>query len=76
MPIYWFLRFYDNRFSRLAQFGESENTYGGQHEIKINDKIYNVIPLCHPRQADRLGSSTDKWGNLHDAWIKKKTTKR
>ncbi|BBD45236.1 MAG: hypothetical protein PHT78_13160 [Desulfitobacteriaceae bacterium] len=72
LPIYWFLRFYDNRFSRLAQFGESENTYGGQHEIKINDKIYNVIPLCHPRQADRLGSSTDKWGNLHDNWIKKK----
>lgn len=34
LPISWFLRFYDNRFSRLAQFGESEITYGRQHEIK------------------------------------------
>lgn len=72
LPIKWFLRFHDKRFSRLAQFGETETTYGGQHEIKINSKIYNVIPLCHPRQADRLGNSNAKWGNLHDYWMKGK----
>lgn len=73
LPIYWFLRFHDKRFTRLAQFGESETTYGKHHEIKINHKVYNVIPLCHPRQADRLGNSSARWGYLHDNWIKEKT---
>ncbi|MFD1315260.1 hypothetical protein [Namhaeicola litoreus] len=75
LPIKWFLRFYDNRFSRLAQFGITENKYGRQHEIRINNKIYNVIPLCHPRQANRLGNSNAKWGNLHDNWMKEKQQK-
>ena len=72
LPINWFLRFHDKRFSRLAQFGEIEASYGRQHEIKINNKIYNVIPLCHPRQAARLGNSHAKWGKLHDYWMKEK----
>lgn len=77
LPIYWFLRFYNKGFSKLSQFGDTVKTYGRQHDLKINNKIYNVIPLCHPRQADRLGSSNAKWGNLHDNWIKEKqTTKR
>ena len=71
LPIYWFLRFYDKKFSKLSQFGESDDTYGRQHGIAINHKIYKVIPLCHPRQADRLGNSNSKWGNLHDNWIKR-----
>ncbi|NQU50913.1 MAG: hypothetical protein HQ522_00065, partial [Bacteroidetes bacterium] len=72
LPIYWFLRFHDKRFSRLAQFGDSDTTYGRHHEIKINSKVYNVIPLCHPRQSGRLGNSSAKWGKLHDFWIKEK----
>ncbi len=76
LPINCFLRFYDKRFSRLAQFGETEATYGKQHDIKINNKVYNVIPLCHPRQADRLGNSNAKWGKLHDCWMKELKTKR
>ena len=65
-PIYWFLRFFDKRDSRLSQFGETPETYGKSHPIKINDRTYNVIPLCHPRQADRFGASSTKWGKLHD----------
>lgn len=72
LPIYWFLRFHDKRFSKLSQFGDTKETYGRQHEIKINNKTYNVIPLCHPRQADRLGASSKKWGILHDNWTKSK----
>ena len=72
LPIYWFLRFYtEERYSKLAQFGETENTYGMQHKIKINGKSYNVIPLCHPRQADSLGKANAKWRHLHDQWIEK-----
>lgn len=72
LPIYWFLRFFDKRFTRLAQFGVSKISYGRSHEIKINNKFYNVTPLCHPRQADRLGRSNTKWGYLHDNWVKEK----
>ena len=70
LPIYWFLRFYNKEYSRLAQFGDTKETYGREHKIIINNKTYKVIPLCHPRQADRLGSSNEKWGELHDNWKK------
>ena len=74
LPIYWFLRFFDKRYSRLAQFGDTLGTYGKSHEIRINSKFYNVIPLCHPRQADRLGASNTKWGTLHDSWVYKRNS--
>jgi hypothetical protein len=70
LPIYWFLRFQDKRFTKLSQFGDTDDSYGREHEIRIDEKTYNVIPLCHPRQAKRLGSSSTKWGGLHDNWIK------
>lgn len=69
LPIYWFLRFHAKRYKKLSQFGDTEETYGLAHKIKINNKSYQVIPLCHPRQAGRLGSSNSKWGKLHDNWI-------
>ena len=69
LPIYWFLRYFDKRYSRLAQFGKTPDTYGKANPIRINGKLYNVIPLCHPRQAGRLGSSNPKWRLLHDSWL-------
>ncbi len=69
-PIYWFLRFFDKKYSRLSQFGETTETYGKPHQMSINGRVYNVIPLCHPRQAGRLGSSSSKWGILHEGWVK------
>jgi hypothetical protein len=78
LPIYWFLRFHDRRFTKLSQFVENQDrdAYGRGIEIKINSKSYNVIPLCHPRQADRLGRSNVKWGELHNDWIKKNIRKK
>lgn len=70
LPIKWFLKYHDDRFTKLSEFGETNELYGRNHEIKINNKVYNVIPLCHPRQADRLGTSSAKWGGFHDYWIK------
>lgn len=69
LPIKFFLHFYDERFTRLSQFGELESSYGKIHKLRINEKTYKVIPLCHPRQASRLGKSNMKWGHLHDNWI-------
>lgn len=76
LPIKWFLNFHDKRFKTLSQFGDTAEEYGKEREIKINNRFYNVIALCHPRQADRLGSSSTKWGELHDEWIKQKTPNR
>lgn len=75
LPIYWFLQFHDKRYSRLAQFGTTNETYGREHNILINNKVYKVIPLCHPRQADALGHSNAIWRELHDNWIIKKRSK-
>lgn len=72
LPIYWFLRFHDKRFSKLSQFVDTDGYYGREREIKIDARFYNVIPLCHPRQAQRLGNSSAKWGGLHDNWVKQK----
>ena len=72
LPIRWFLYFYDKRFKNLSQFGDTVEEYGKEREIKINNRTYRVIALCHPRQADRLGSSSAKWGKLHDEWMKQK----
>ena len=70
LPIYWFLRFYtDMKFCKLSDFGETKETYGKPHTMNLNGKFYNVISLCHPRQAGRLGSSSAKWGELHKDWI-------
>lgn len=72
LPIYWFLRYFEKRYSRLSQFGNTPDTYGDTHPTRINGILYSVIPLCHPRQADRLGSSSSKWGKLHDLWNMKR----
>lgn len=72
LPVSWFLKYHDERFTKLSDFGETDETYGRVHEITINNKVYDVIPLCHPRQAEKLEASTSRWGVFHDNWMKKK----
>lgn len=68
-PIFYFLRFYSKpSYPSLESFGSINGTYGKGHSIKINSKAYNVIPLCHPRQAFSYGNK--KWKELHDNWVK------
>lgn len=76
LPIYWFLRYFDKSYSKLSQFGETPETYGYPQTIRINDRPYNVISLCHPRQAGRFGYSDPNWGERHDFWIKSQTAKQ
>ena len=71
LPVRWFLHFYDKR-TKLSQFGETPYTYGQIHKVIINGKAYNIIPLCHPRNAARLGAFSKKWADLHDEWVKEK----
>lgn len=70
LPLFHFLMHYTHGSNtKLSDFGDTEKTYGILHELTILDKKYQVIPLCHPRQMGRLGTSSLKWGKLHDAWI-------
>jgi len=73
LPIYWFLRFYSNISNyKLSGFGTTNDSYGRFHELKISGKIYQVLPLCHPRQMNKLGISSAKWELLHEYWISNK----
>ena len=71
-PIEWFLRFYDNRWRRLSDFLTSGKGYGKPVESRIGKLDIEVIPLAHPRQVARLGSSSVKWHDQHANWIREK----
>lgn len=75
LPIKWFLNFYDKQYTSLSVFGVTSEDYGMEREIKINNKTYNVIALCHPRQADGLGYSSKEWRELHGKWVDSKLSK-
>lgn len=75
LPIKWFLHYFDKR-TKLSQFGDSLETYGQRHNIQINGVMYSVIPLCHPRNAARLGAHSAKWADLHDKWVDAKKSEK
>jgi len=72
-PIKWFLARYDNRWSKLSDFGENSEEYGKLHKTTAFGRDLDVLPLVHPRQAGKLGASSMKWGELHQAWLEGKT---
>jgi hypothetical protein len=67
-PIRHWLRFYDRRSRKLADFGDEAKTFGRLHETTIHGRRYSVLPLAHPRQVSGLGSHSAKWRQLHEAW--------
>jgi uracil-DNA glycosylase len=68
-PIQWFLRFYDPRWQKLSDFGGTPDSYGRLHQTSLDGLNINVLPLAHPRQAARLGHSSARWYDLHQAWL-------
>lgn len=74
LPIKHFLNYYsETKYDNLASFGTNPASYGIAHEIELSGKYFKVIPLCHPRQAQRLGASSKLWYDLHKQWINNKT---
>lgn len=72
-PIKWFLGHFEDpekRHERLADFGDTHETYGRVHNINIGGQDYDVLPLVHPRQASKLGAHSAKWYGLHQEWMK------
>lgn len=68
-PIKWFLAHFDNRWTRLSDFGKTPEQYGRLHRVHLEDLEVDVLPVVHPRQAARLGLSDPEWGSLHAAWV-------
>ena len=68
IPINEFARKFDNRYRKLSKFKK----YGELHEIEIDNKKYQILPLVHPRQSGKLGRSNYYWFQLHQDWIKRK----
>lgn len=64
LPIKWFLRHFDKRWNRLSDF----KPYGHRHQVKLAEWEGAVLPLCHPRQAGRLGKSSVEWAERHGEW--------
>ena len=68
-PIRWFLRHVAAGGQTLAAFGRDDAAYGRLHDVEVGGRPVRVLPLAHPRQAARLGTSSTLWGQLHDAWV-------
>jgi len=74
LPIKGFLNYFsDKKYENLASFGETPDSYGQEYKIEISGKTFKVIPLCHPRQAQRLGASSVTWYELHKHWVNHKS---
>lgn len=70
VPIKWFINFYGNRWATLSDFGDTPKKYGQLHDATIDGRTYKILPLCHPRQAGKLGAHSEKWNTLHEGWMK------
>lgn len=68
LPIKHFLSHF-SEFKKLSDCGSTSKEYGKVHQVVISRKVYQVIPLVHPRQAAALGRSNPMWKELHKGWI-------
>lgn len=76
LPIKHFLNHFVDRKGNLNDFVNAPDSfYGKEHEMTIAGKPFKVLPLCHPRQAQRLGASSKKWYDLHQEWMGSLKTK-
>jgi hypothetical protein len=68
-PIKWFLKHYDQRWNRLSDFVQNEDSYGQLHSTQIRNMKIKILPLAHPRQIAKLGQSSAKWYEHHQTWM-------
>ena len=74
-PIQWFLKSYDQRWNRLSNFTQDAESYGQLHQLRIRGKAIQILPLAHPRQIAKLGSSSSKWYEYHQTWLDRSASK-
>ena len=59
----------DVPYSSLQEYVDQYG-YGRTSQAVINGQIINILPLAHPRQIGALGTHSEKWYKLHQAWEK------
>jgi len=67
-PIKWFFSLLSDSPSRLVGFGYRDSTSGHLHPCSLEGLRLQILPLAHPRQIARLGTSSQKWYFLHRKW--------
>jgi uracil-DNA glycosylase len=72
LPIKWFLAYFDTRWRKLSDFNLTADAYGNLHKTHAFGRDLSILPLVHPRQAGRLGASSEMWGKLHQDWMQTK----
>lgn len=73
VPLREFVARFEPKWSKLSVFGKTEDGYGQIHPITLNGRSLSLLPLVHPRQAGRLGSSSNIWAALHAQWLVNQT---
>ena len=68
-PIIWFLKYNDQRWKKLSDFSQDEDSYGQLHSTQFKRKTIKILPLAHPRQIAKLGQSSAKWFEHHQTWM-------
>jgi hypothetical protein len=68
-PIRWFASRWYPKCRRLAEFGTDTDTYGRLTEATVAGAHVALLPLAHPRQVARLGTSSARWHHLHQHWM-------
>jgi uracil-DNA glycosylase len=74
-PIKWFLAYFDHHWRKLSDFGLTADTYGNLHKTNAFGREISILPLVHPRQAGRLGASSEMWAQLHQTWMQTQADK-
>lgn len=74
-PIKWFISHFTDGWSNLAGFVRRHG-YGQCVPVTINGREYQVLPLAHPRQIARLGTSSLTWYDQHNKWMESEGRKR
>lgn len=65
LPLHHFIKAFDPEKLNLSSF----NLYGRLHNITINEKLYRLLPLYHPKAGENVGAYTQRWRNAHRDWI-------
>jgi len=69
------LRFFASRFGAhptLGAYCATAEEYGTPVPLQVAGRSCELLPLVHPRQASRLGRSSERWAALHEAWVRKR----
>lgn len=69
VPLAEFVRSFGGGPGVLSAYVETPRDYGQPRRIKLRGRSFELLPLVHPRQADRLGKASAGWTSLHKAWL-------